>query len=72
MDENDTGFPDTQLDRAELLLLYLEDHDLCPLDLLDALSSAGMKLVMDPGGECAGEYYGVLKSAVRAEKAPLN
>ena len=37
--------------------------------MLDALASAGLKLVPDPGGECSGEYYGVLKKAIRADKA---
>ena len=64
--------PDTQWQRAELLLHFLEEAEVSPLDVLDALASAGMKLVADPDGECSGEYYGVLKTAIRADKAPQN
>jgi hypothetical protein len=73
MDETDApDVPESQFDRAELLLHFLEEAEVSPLDVLDALASAGLKLVPDPNGECSGEYYGVLKKAIRADKAPLN
>jgi hypothetical protein len=73
MDENETvEIPASQFKRAELLLHYFEEADVTPIDLLDALASAGLKLVPDPDGECSGEYCGVLKAAIRADKAPLN
>ena len=73
MNETDAPeIPQSQFDRAELLLHFLEEAEVSPLDMLDAMASAGLKLVLDPHGECSGEYYGVLKKAIRADKAPLN
>lgn len=73
MDENETAeIPASQFERAELLLHFLEEAEVTPIDLLDALACAGLKLVPDPDGECSGKYYGVLKAAIRADKAPLN
>ena len=73
MDETDAPeIPQSQFDRAELLLHFLEEAEVSPLDMLDAMASAGLKLVPDTDGECSGEYYGVLKKAIRADKAPLN
>lgn len=73
MHENEpTEIPRSQFERAELLLDFLDETELSPLDLLDALASAGLKLVPDPEAECAGEYCNVLKSAIRADSAPFN
>jgi len=73
MHKNDpTEIPRSQFERAELLLDLLDETELSPLDLLDALASAGLKLVPDPEAECAGEYFSVLKSAIRADSAPFN
>jgi len=73
MDETEaTDIPQSQFERAELLLHFLDEAEVSPLDVLDALASAGLKLVPDAEGECSGEYYGVLKKAIRADKAPLN
>lgn len=51
MDENETvEIPSSQFEPAELLLRYLEEAEVTPIDLLDALASAGLKLVPDPEG----------------------
>ena len=46
--------------------------DIRGMDILDALASIGMKLVLDEEGLAGEEYFGMQSAAARSAKAGLN
>lgn len=75
MADDDNQLPESQIGRAQWLangLALCGHEDITAMDLLDALSSVGVKLLPDVEGISSHEYIGAHKSMIRSPKADQN
>ena len=73
--DNADGLPESEIGRAQWLadeLALCGHEDITAIDILDAMSSIGLKLMPDTEGVSSHEYTSAHKAVLRSPKADMN